>query len=392
MIARMSANPEELIEIKKPVAEMPRPAATVGVWDAGLRLFHWLFALSVTAALGLGFLAPKTLLDYHVYAGYGAGLLLLLRVVWGFTGPTFARFGSFLYSPRRTLAYVRGEAPSGLGHNPLGALMVFALLASVAVLVASGLIVLGGVEKQGLLAPITGFETGSAAREVHKLVALAVVAMIVLHLGGVVFESVREKENLARSMITGRKRMRLDPTARVAARPATAFTALAILAVAVLPGALTLASLPPAGVHPLDMPVAYKEECGACHMPYHPSLLPAQAWTTLMAGLGDHFGEDASLDPATVEEIRNWLVANAAEQWDTKAAHWFAARDPADPLRITATPRWKQIHRHIAPAVFASPEVGGKGNCAACHGDAASGLFAPQKIHIPETRTESPAS
>lgn len=131
-----------------------------------------------------------------------------------------------------------------------------------------------------------------------------------------------------------------------------------------------------------------RAECGACHMAYPPILLPAASWDAIMGDLSNHFGEDASLDEATTVAIADWLRANAAENWDTKAAAWFNTSDGSDPLRITASRRWKLIHGSIPDAVFKRNTIGSRANCSSCHGDAQAGLFAPQHTFIPEARRD----
>ena len=98
----------------------------------------------------------------------------------------------------------------------------------------------------------------------------------------------------------------------------------------------------------------------------------------------EHFGENAELDPDETRKIRDYLVANSAEAYDTKAANRFRRPDPSDPLRITATPFWQRTHGSIPDQVFAAKAVASRGNCSACHEDAAAGLFNPSSIHIPE--------
>ena len=103
-----------------------------------------------------------------------------------------------------------------------------------------------------------------------------------------------------------------------------------------------------------------------------------------MAGLSNHFGEDASLDAGTAQTILAYLTANSADAFDTRAANVLRRRNPDNPLSITATPFWRHRHARIPDRVFASPAVASRGNCAACHADAASGLFRPSAIAIPK--------
>jgi hypothetical protein len=128
----------------------------------------------------------------------------------------------------------------------------------------------------------------------------------------------------------------------------------------------------------------YAEECSACHIPYHPSLLPRASWADLMAGLKDHFGENADLDETTRATIAAYLQDNAAEAYDTKPANVFRRVDARKTFTITASPYWKHRHRHLSDSLFARKSVGMRGNCEACHADARSGRFYPSSIDIPE--------
>jgi hypothetical protein len=103
-----------------------------------------------------------------------------------------------------------------------------------------------------------------------------------------------------------------------------------------------------------------------------------------MANLGEHFGEDASLGGSTSSTIAAWLVANAAETFDTESANRFRMVAPDEPYRITSTPYWVNKHAGLAPDVFARKSVQSKVNCNACHRDAESGHYDDQAIAIPE--------
>jgi len=154
-----------------------------------------------------------------------------------------------------------------------------------------------------------------------------------------------------------------------------------------VPAELRLADRPAFGIPTLPLNAAWAKECSACHMAFHPSLLPAQSWSGIMENLSSHFGEDASLDLATTKDITDFLVSHSAADWDTLAANRLRKVDPARPLEITATPFWIRRHGDISNAVFKSRAVAAKQNCAACHADAASGMFAPQLISIPQEKT-----
>jgi hypothetical protein len=141
---------------------------------------------------------------------------------------------------------------------------------------------------------------------------------------------------------------------------------------------------PPRSLRVIAENATYQKECGACHYAFNPSLLPAASWAGLMTGLREHFGEDASLDDTTTRNLAAWLVANAAETFDTESSNRLRQVAPDAPFRITASPYWIRKHAGIAPDVFARKSVRGKVNCHACHRDARSGRYDDQAIAVPE--------
>jgi len=363
-------------------------ARRVLVWDLPTRLFHWLLVVSVGFALVTGLLGSKAWVGPHMIAGYAVTGLLLFRAVWAFHGSHYSRLATFLYPPRRTLQHfsslLKGRPAHYIGHNPSGGAMILALFGVLCLLVATGFLVQGGVEKQGPFAWLVAYGVGMTTRGVHKLLALLLLAMIIAHLAGVLAGSWLFKERLVSAMVDGHKRTHERPSAPVSARPGTALLWLAGLGGVAALGLLALSYLPALGMPAIPASQAMVSECGSCHRPFHPSLLPRAAWAALMGDLGHHFGEDASLPPARRDEIAAYLERYAAEAWDSKAAHRFSVLSPQNPTSITATPAWQRLHRSIDPAIFRSREVGAMSNCAACHGDADSGRFDPQAIAIPE--------
>lgn len=138
-------------------------------------------------------------------------------------------------------------------------------------------------------------------------------------------------------------------------------------------------------VAPVDNP-SYREECGGCHLPYQPGLLPARSWEKMMASLDDHFGENAELDSETNTSIRNYLVANAADQSSYKRSQGInrSLSDDETPLRITET-RYFQRKHHEIPLRYVkdNPEVGSFSRCQACHTNAEKGSYNEHEVRIP---------
>jgi cytochrome b len=362
-----------------PNAPPPHP-----VWDLPVRLFHWSLLLTVATAAISGFLLPANWLNLHLAAGTVLIVLLLFRLVWGFTGSTYSRFRSFAYSPGEVAHYVRGlvagKATHSTGHNPVGALMIFALLLILAIIAVTGVMVAGGAEKQGPLKAFVSYATGSASRELHEILAWLLLVLIAGHVLGIIIESRRSKINLARRMVAGGVPPAHEPPIAQARLPAFAMSAIA-LAIASGGSAYALWRAPAPMIPSEALDAAYARDCGDCHIPYHPSLRSRAAWASIMGNLEDHFGEDASLDAAQAARLSDYLQRNAAENWDTRAANVFRADEP---LRIIETDFWKRRHAEIPVSVFQQKNVGTKSNCEACHGDARAGLFAAQAINIPK--------
>lgn len=358
--------------------------APVPVWDLPLRLFHWSLLAAVATAAVTGFLLLPPWLNLHLVAGSIIIALLLFRFVWGFTGSTFSRFASFVFSPRETFRHamglLRGETAHHDGHNPVGAAMIFALLLVLITLSVTGLVALGGTDKQGPLKALVSYATGSGFREIHEIAAWILLALIAGHVSGIAIESARSRINLARAMVTGVKPSTYPVTIE---RPDVARFAAGAVALAVFAGGAAYAGWrqPAAGVPVAALDATYAKDCGDCHIPFHPSLRGKAAWAEIMANLSDHFGEDASLSAEETAQIAAYLEANAAEAFDTRAANVLRGEKP---LAITETPFWTRRHAELAPAVFQQKNVGTKSNCEACHADARTGLFMPQAIQIPK--------
>jgi cytochrome b len=346
--------------------------------------------LAVAVALGTGFIAPEWWMGLHLAAGYLIILLLAFRIVWGFFGPEYSRLVSLLRVSRRLGDHLRGllllRPPHYVGHNPAGALMICALFAVLTALVVTGLMVEGGEEKQGPLAGILTYRIGAAAKGWHEILVYLLVAMIAMHVAGVLVEGLLLRMPFIRGMIGGWLPLPRDMPvpAPKPARPVAAAAMLGVFALVAASALAWLERLPPAGIPAMVPNETVSAECGACHWAYHPSLLPRGSWAALLDDLENHFGEDASLPAAARAEIAAFYDRYAAEAWDTEAARRFAAVAASEPLRVTATPYWVAKHASIAPATFAAAPVGSRGNCVACHRDADSGRFDDQAIAIPE--------
>ena len=373
------------------------------IWDAPTRLFHWLLVVSfVIAWLTSG---SDQWLSVHSFFGYLILGLIGFRVLWGFIGGHYARFASFAYGPRAGYAYLRSLLARGaaryIGHNPAGSQAIFLLLGLGIIVAVTGIFVQGGEEQQLVAAGVTEIAGGTIIKRVHEWAAYAMLAVVAGHLAGVAIDSWMTKENLPLSMVTGYKDAPLKT-----ALTQRSWLAAGIMVVAVATFAIWwfLYALPAPVAKVLGVAAAtttgarvaftsarladnptWREECGACHLAFHPNLLPERSWRALMAGQAAHFGSDLALDAETQSAILAFLVANAGENSPREAAYKIRRSIPTSdtPLRITQTPYWLAKHSEIDPAVWNRSDVKSKANCAACHLDAEAGLFEDSAMRIP---------
>ena len=197
----------------------------IKVWDPLLRLFHW----SLVASIAIAWLTGEDGEALHEWAGYAALGLIAFRLVWGVIGPRYARFTQFIRGPKEVITYTKDmlnkREKRYIGHNPLGAAMVVALLATTAATGFTGWL-MAEPERMAMLPEMPAFVTPAfadsdedeeheyggygeggeeAMEEIHEFFANLLLVLIFLHVAGVIYASRRHKENLARAMITGKK-------------------------------------------------------------------------------------------------------------------------------------------------------------------------------------------
>lgn len=208
---------------------------TIRIWDLPTRVFHWLLAACVIGLVITGSVGGNWM-NWHLRLGYGVLTLLLFRLVWGFLGGHWSRFGTFVHAPSTVLAYLRGQVrpEHEAGHTPLGALSVFALLLILVAQVTSGLMSDDEIAVSGPLARFVSGDTVSLATGYHTEVGkFIVIALVVLHVLAIVFYKLVKKQSLVRPMVVGDKHL---PAPVVPARD-SAGTRLLALGVLILCGA-----------------------------------------------------------------------------------------------------------------------------------------------------------
>jgi len=374
------------------------------VWDVPTRVFHWLLVASFTGA----WLTSESdeWLSLHAFFGYLMFGLIGFRLIWGVAGGHYARFASFAYSPMKGLAHlgkvIAGQDPRYVGHNPAGSQAIFLLLGLGLAACITGVYVQGAEEQQGMAAGWAGHALGNLVKGGHEAAATLMLLVVAGHVVvGVALESWLHKINLPRTMVTG---MKAAAEGTPASKPYR------------LVGALLLAAAVAFGIwwffYALDATVdkhfthedaaaeaphvafvgralagdpQWREECGSCHLAFHPGLLPARSWQKLIAEQDRHFGADLALDAPTRAALLAFAESNAAGRNATEASFKInrAVRAEDTPLRITQTPYWIRKHRDIAASDWLLPRVKSKINCAGCHQDAEAGTFEDAAMRIP---------
>jgi len=208
---------------------------SVRVWDLPTRLFHWLLALAVIALVVSAKIGGNAM-HLHMRLGYAVFALLLFRLVWGVVGGHWSRFASFMPTPSRLRAYLKGHAAvdSQVGHNPLGALSVLAMLAVLAAQVATGLFADDEIAYSGPLTARASEALVKLATRYHATVGqVLILALVAVHVLAIAWY-LKRGHNLVRPMIGG------DKVLAQAATPSRDSTGTRTLALALVGAAAAL--------------------------------------------------------------------------------------------------------------------------------------------------------
>ncbi len=214
----------------------------VSVWDPLVRIGHWTLVIAFFTA----YFTEDDLMEVHSWAGYTIAAVVLIRIVWGFIGGKYARFTDFIYAPSKVWAYLKNlltlKPQHFIGHNPAGGLMVVALLLSLGATTLTGMKLYAIEENKGplsitaqqvqthidkasvistakaeddnnenetLKATNSGYVVDEDAEEyweeLHEIFVNLTLLLVFLHIGGVIFSSFVDKENLVKAMFSGKK-------------------------------------------------------------------------------------------------------------------------------------------------------------------------------------------
>jgi cytochrome b len=208
----------------------------VRVWDLPTRIFHWVLAFCVLASIVSAYVGGNAMV-WHFRLGYASFALILFRIVWGIVGGHWSRFTNFIYAPSATMRYLRGKSLPGehhdVGHNPLGAFSVLAFLFLLAVQVGTGLFSDDEISNTGPLINFVSGSTSLALTRWHRNFGqYLIIALIVLHIGAILYYLLRKKKNLIGPMLSGDKSLMTHAPAS-ADNVRTRLVALVLLAICV---------------------------------------------------------------------------------------------------------------------------------------------------------------
>jgi cytochrome b len=189
----------------------------IRVWDLPIRLFHWLLVLCVV----LSFITVKiggNAMEFHALIGYCVLTLVIFRVCWGLVGSHHARFIHFVPSPKGLVNYILGKTKAGLGHNPLGALSVLALLVSLGLQATTGLFANDDIAFEGPFAKYVSNDMVQFLTSIHYFNEKVLIILIALHLCAILYYQKFKGENLIKPMLLGDKE--IDPSEEAKYLPA----------------------------------------------------------------------------------------------------------------------------------------------------------------------------
>ena len=181
----------------------------IRVWDLPTRLFHWVLVLCFAASVVTGMVGGGAM-AWHFRSGLLLLCLLLFRLIWGFMGGHWSRFASFVHRPATVLAYIRGQGlpEHSVGHNPLGAGSVLALLFFLLLQVASGSFSDDEIAFAGPLSKFVSNASVSLATSYHKQIGkIALLVLVLLHIAAIIYYRVKKKQNLVPPMLHGDKEL-----------------------------------------------------------------------------------------------------------------------------------------------------------------------------------------
>ncbi|MBU1217521.1 cytochrome b/b6 domain-containing protein [bacterium] len=362
------------------------------VWSLFTRLFHILLVLAVGAVFLLA--EVESLLSFHAAVGFTIGVLFVYRIIWGFMDVKYSKFKDFnfnLLDLKEYMFSIFADKKEYVGHNPASSWAIVAMIVLGLGAVFTGMVVYGTQEGMGVFSflNISLFKDMDLFEDIHEFFANAFMAVIFIHIAGVILDKVLHKSKAVESMIDGCKNgdtesLKLTLVQKLFGIVWIGSSVFLLIYLLANPSNVLIADANTAVDYKKEHP-AFSKECISCHTLYPPYLLPKESWVKMMGELENHFGDDASLDAEATNSIREYLVKNSAESSTKESAFKILnSMDSNETIAITKTPYWKKRHREIDESVFKSKKVASAANCKACHTKVEQGLLNDKEIKIPQ--------
>ncbi len=376
----------------------------VFVWPFYTRVIHWLIALSFT--LAFLFSLQENLLNLHVAVGIIFGLMLVYRIIWGFVGPRYATFNTFKLSLSQLKLYFEEKVKNRYreipaGHNPASSWFTIIVLTLGSIISITGLLLYGIQEGKGYLGFLNDhyYMYMDDLFNIHKYTSYTLLVWAIIHVTGVLIEQFYHKTNMVFAMITGYKKAKGEDSQPGKYKSGLSYLFLFVSAMVLfvsIDGRNNPFVVSKYTQHDYKHEsFVYYSECGACHHPYPPFMLPESSWERIRGGLKNHFGEEISPTMKKGENrislndqkvIFNYLKQNAADHStrEISVKVMKSLNGARGRKSITKIKYWKDTHANIPYEVFKSPKVKRKANCFACHKNFDKGMIEDIDIHIPK--------
>lgn len=366
------------------------------IWPLANRVSHVL--LIVFFALSYILADFDRFLSLHVAFGLSLGVVFLFRGIWGFIGPKHSKFKDFNFSLSDLKDYLFSifvKTKEYAGHNPASSYAITAMIVVAFLTILSGIFAYGIEENRGIFSFLhqSFFRNMEIFKDIHELFANLFLAIIALHVTGSLIDKFIKKNDAIDSMISGYKKLSIKTDVKINIAQKL-FGIIWIVAslfslyylIFTKDNIFIASSYVKQNYAVLHQDFA--DECGSCHITYPPYLLPKASWDTMMQGLDNHFGDDASVDEKTNQSILAFLIKNSAENSTHKSSLKIlkSLKDNNSTIAITKTPYWVKKHNDIEKSIFVSNEVKSKANCKACHESIQNGLLEYDLINIPKIK------
>jgi len=376
----------------------------VFVWPIYTRIIHWLIASTFTLAFIFSLFENR--LNLHVAVGIIFGLMLIYRIIWGFVGPQYATFNTFKLSLAKLKFYFQEKVQNRwreipAGHNPASSWFTLIVLGFGSIIAVTGLLIYGVQEGHGYLGYLNDhyYMYADNLLSIHIYTSYGLALWAIVHISGVLVEQFYHKTNMAYAMITGYKKAKGEDSTPGKSQNLLTYIFLAlslfVLFVSTDGRSNPFVKSKFVPIHYKTEQPIYEKECGACHKPYPPFMLPDTSWDRIQEGLKNHFGEKISPDHNKSDNrilindqtvIFRYLKNNSADKSTReistkvmKSLNGARGRKSITKIRV-----WKDIHKNIPRYIFKSKKIKRKANCFACHKNFDQGMIEDIDIEIPK--------